>query len=596
MRIEALLRMEPVTSELTTTIKEVGLVLLQTKCKKTDSEITIKDIKVNPEVIIKLLEGLKYTSNLRIYKNEGLLNKLKEMEKDKLFKLIEFCIKDLEENDNLDFINKLINLDYNSLKLNGYIKTPEQILNLMLEIASLNENEQIVNPYSGLGGEYIYLQKYIKEKNISNLHYYGQESNMELAAIGELIAYILNDDVIEQGNSILGLNTDKKFDCCISIPPFISKIENVETYNKISRDFDFGKLARSSAWITMNPILNNLKDDGRAIILAPIGITFRSGSDEKIREKLLNEDMIETIIELPSGVLSPNTGIATCILVLNKNKKANRKGKVQLIDLSNYLEKVNRRENAISQEGIDRATSLYREFKEQQGISKIVDKNVLAENDYNLQPSKNIKIDNLNIVAVDMIELEDVKPEIRRGLQIPKKKLDEINQGENRTHYYIGLRNVLEDGSFRFEDSDKVRVESKWKDLYEVEVGDIIIPSKSSNLKIAIVDESVGKAIISANMMFIRLNNKKYKPEVLKYFLESEIGQKFLDSIKVGSVVMSISPKDMEKLNIPNIGIDEQLEIVDMIEKSKLEYIEAVKRAENKYKQEKEKIDKKIFS
>ena len=163
-------------------------------------------------------------------------------------------------------------------------------------------------------------------------------------------------------------------------------------------------------------------------------------------------------------------------------------------------------------------------------------------------------MDSLDIEDIDMIELQSVISKIRRGVQIPKKKLDEINQGENRTHYYIGLRNVLEDGSFSFEDTDKVRVESKWIDLYEVEIGDIIIPSKSSTSKLAIVDESVGKAIVSANMMLIRLNDKKYKPEVLKYFFKkSEIGQKLLDSIKVGSVIMSISPKDMEKLLIPNI-------------------------------------------
>ena len=466
----------------------------------------------------------------------------------------------------------------------------------MLNVSNIKENESVVNPYNGQGEIQIAIESYKIKNNIENLKYYGQEINEELAAIGELISFIMgNDSFIKQGNSILGLNFDKKFDCCISVPPFISRIEDMEVYNKIARDFKYGKLSRSSSWITINPIINNLNEKGRATILSPLGILFRSGSDEDIRKNLIKEDMIDTIIELPIGILMPYTGVATCILVLNKNKEEHRKGKIQLIDLSNYIEKVNRRSTAISQEGIDTAIKLYNEFLEKQGVSKIVDTHYLEANNYNLQPSKNISMDSLDIEDIDMVELQNVVSKIRRGVQIPKQKLDEINQGDNRTHYYIGLRNVLEDGSFSFEDTDKVRVESKWKDLYEVEIGDIIMPSKSSTSKLAIVDESVGKAIVSANMMLIRLNDKKYKPEVLKYFLESELGQKLLDSIKVGSVIMSISPKDMEKLLIPNIDINEQIEIVNMIEKSNKEYQEAIQQAENKYIEDKKTINNKLF-
>lgn len=577
-------------------LRLVSLTLVGVKERKLESEITIKNIKENPDKFIELLETLKNSSKLYVYRKELLTNRLKNIEKELIDNLIKECIKDIEGIDKYEAIKKIMNIDIEKFNAKGGISIPDEIMDIMLNVSNIKENESVVNPYNGQGEIQIAIESYKIKNNIENLKYYGQEINEELAAIGELISFIMgNDSFIKQGNSILGLNFDKKFDCCISVPPFISRIEDMEVYNKIARDFKYGKLSRSSSWITINPIINNLNEKGRATILSPLGILFRSGSDEDIRKNLIKEDMIDTIIELPIGILMPYTGVATCILVLNKNKEEHRKGKIQLIDLSNYVEKVNRRSTAISQEGIDTAIKLYNEFLEKQGVSKIVDTHHLEANNYNLQPSKNISMDSLDIEDIDMVELQNVVSKIRRGVQIPKQKLDEINQGDNRTHYYIGLRNVLEDGSFSFEDTDKVRVESKWKDLYEVEIGDIIMPSKSSTSKLAIVDESVGKAIVSANMMLIRLNDKKYKPEVLKYFLESELGQKLLDSIKVGSVIMSISPKDMEKLLIPNIDINEQIEIVNMIEKSNKEYQEAIQQAENKYIEDKKTINNKLF-
>ena len=340
MRIESILRRGTQIGNVSEVAKMIQLTLLGIKESKLESNIKLKEIKQDPSKFVKLLKDLSNNSNLSIYKNNLLKKIIDTMEEEVLNDLIEASVKEIEFIGREEAINKIMSTyRYNS---KGSIDIPDEITDIMINLSKIKNNQSIINPYNSKCEIQIAIEKYSAKNNIENVQYYAQEMSEELAVIGELISFILgNDSFIKQGNSILGLDFDRKFDCCISVPPFMSRIEDIEIYNKIARDFKYGKLLRSSSWISINPVINNLNEKGRAIILAPLGILFRSGSDEYIRKNLIKEDMVDAIIELPTGILMPYTGVATCILIFNKNKEEHRKGKIQLIDISNYVEKIN---------------------------------------------------------------------------------------------------------------------------------------------------------------------------------------------------------------------------------------------------------------
>ena len=211
------------------------------------------------------------------------------------------------------------------------------------------------------------------------------------------------------------------------------------------------------------------------------------------------------------------------------------------------------------------------------------DRKDIEENKYNLDIFEYMKQKELlkNIDLGVVLRLSDVAT-IRRGVQATKSKLDVLSKSNRKSHYLIGLGNII-DGKIVLNEEDKIAAEDRWIDLYEVRERDVLLTSKGSALKIAIVDKNIKNAILSSNLFLIRLNQNKYKPEILKYYLESKRGQELLSTIMKGAVIKSISNKDLEGLIIPNIKIEKQEIIKNKIMDAKRQYEEITLRAREVY-------------
>jgi len=113
------------------------------------------------------------------------------------------------------------------------------------------------------------------------------------------------------------------------------------------------------------------RDDGMVGVVMPHGVLFRGGSEAKIRQALLEEDLCEAVIGLPAGLFF-GTGIPASVLIFNKSKPAERKGKVLFIDASSdglYLE--GKARNYLRMEDILRVTAVYDAWNEA-GLSEEV--------------------------------------------------------------------------------------------------------------------------------------------------------------------------------------------------------------------------------
>ena len=214
----------------------------------------------------------------------------------------------------------------------------------------------------------------------ANLTEFGQELNEQTFAIAKANLLIKggNADNMKHGNT---LSDDKfegyKFDYIISNPPFGIEWKNekaaVEAENKKGDAGRFGAglpaIGDSQQLFVLNGVAK-LKDTGRMAIIQNGSPLFKgdAGSGESnIRGYLLENDWLEAIIQIPNDMFY-NTGIATYIWVITKDKEVRRTGKVQLIDASKFsvkrLKPIGNKRNEFTDECLYLITRAYNDFKD----------------------------------------------------------------------------------------------------------------------------------------------------------------------------------------------------------------------------------------
>ena len=140
-------------------------------------------------------------------------------------------------------------------------------------------------------------------------------------------------------------------------------------------------------------MLSWLSTDGTAAIVEFPGVLYRGGKEQKIRQYLVDNNYVDTVIQLPQNLFFGVT-IATCIIVLKKSKRDN---KILFIDASNlFVHEGNK--NKLSPENIAEIVTEYDNRKESKHFSALIDNKTIAENGYNLSVSS-------------YVEAEDTRPQ-----------------------------------------------------------------------------------------------------------------------------------------------------------------------------------------
>jgi len=159
-------------------------------------------------------------------------------------------------------------------------------------------------------------------------------------------------------------------------------------------------------------MIATLNRKGRAGVVLPHGILFRGRAEGKIRRGILEEDLLEAVIGLPSNLFF-GTSIPACLFIINKDKPKKRKGKVFfLYGANDYLEGKN--QNKLRREDIDKVVNAYREYRVIEKYCRPVPLDEIRGNDYNLNITRYIDIteeeEPIDVQAV-LKELKEVKKE-----------------------------------------------------------------------------------------------------------------------------------------------------------------------------------------
>jgi len=164
-------------------------------------------------------------------------------------------------------------------------------------------------------------------------------------------------------------------------------------YNKVVTDpfgrFQYGIAPRGYADLAfLQHMIAVLKQDGKAGVVLPHGTLFRGGTEAKIRKELLEADLVEGIVGLPSALFY-NTGIPASTWIINKNKTEEQKGKVLIIDASNDF-KEGKNQNELLKTHIDKIVGAYDLGEDVEKYMRVVELEEIRENDYNLNISRYI--------------------------------------------------------------------------------------------------------------------------------------------------------------------------------------------------------------
>ncbi|MCA6378118.1 MAG: N-6 DNA methylase [Cytophagales bacterium] len=218
-------------------------------------------------------------------------------------------------------------------KLGGVDIQPLELTRFACGLTSLPANAKVYNPFAGLASFSIFLGK--------DVNYLGQEISQKTWALGSLriLAHNqLNTSRFSQGNSIRHWNPwQEKYDLIIANPPFGMRLPQEITGR-------FGSFKTCESFFIEKGI-DDLNETGKLIAIIPNRFLFSGGMELRLRQHIIEHDLLEMVVSFPSGVM-PNTGILISVVVINKDKK--KKGFVRFIDAKNCINKTSTREKRIN--------------------------------------------------------------------------------------------------------------------------------------------------------------------------------------------------------------------------------------------------------
>lgn len=317
-------------------------------------------------------------------------------------------------------------------KKGGEFYTPSKVVELIVKLIKPEEGMRVYDPTCGSGGMLIQSVDYVKEQggNPQSLSLYGQEKNLGTWSIAKmnLLLHGLPDHRIEKGDTIRQpkLVEDGEimlFDRVIANPPFSLKEwgrEEAEhdTYGR----FQYGIPPKNAGdYAFIQHMVASLKSDGICGVVMPHGVLFRGGAEGKIRQGLLESDLLEAVVGLPSNLFY-GTGIPACILIFNRDKAKDRKGNVLFIaGESEYQEGKN--QNTLRDQDIDKMVSAFDSYEDMEKYVRVVSLEEIKENDFNLNITRYIdKSEEEEQVDLTVV-LQDLKEIEKKGLT-NKAKLD----------------------------------------------------------------------------------------------------------------------------------------------------------------------------
>jgi type I restriction enzyme M protein len=310
-------------------------------------------------------------------------------------------------------------------KKGGEFFTPSEVSTLLAKLVGAKEGNRIYDPTCGSGSLLI---KVAKEVGNNHFAIYAQEKNGQTHSLCRMNMYLheINDAKIAWGDTIsnpLHLEFDHlmQFDCVVANPPFSldkwgADVAEHDAFNRFDNYAIPPKSKGDFAFVIH--MIQSLNDNGRMCVVLPHGVLFRGSSEGKIRQKLIDNNLLDAVIGLPANLFF-GTSIPACILVFKKNRQHNN---VIFIDASREFEK-NKNQNRLTNVHINKIFDTYQKRQNVDKYAHIATIDEIKENEYNLNIPR--YVDNFAEEApIDLQVTKNTIAKLEHELTAIKKKMN----------------------------------------------------------------------------------------------------------------------------------------------------------------------------
>lgn len=503
-----------------------------------DNLVTIDIVNDNHHIKERLNERLR-NSNYEYYEQyapiiqsfEPSIQRLSENGIRHLFSvLVEINKQVLTENFPDVFDSVLYRISQSQGRYAGEFIQPVELTRFMCGLADLKKDAKVFNPFAGLASFGVYLDQ--------GQDYFGQELNQKTWALGalRLMAYerpgssrYVSDDSILNWPDV-----SEKFDLIVSNPPYGLRLGN--QYREIEPGI------RTAEQFLVERGLHSLNKEGKLIALLPQGFLFRGMQEQQLRQFLVDEDLLDTIISLPGGLLS-NMGIPLIILVINKKKE--RPGKVRFIKADKFVEARGPREKFLNDYALN---SLIHGHRVDEDALRIIDNAEIKAFDYNLNVpryfQKEIELANNE----QLVKLKDILEYVRgqRGNLPDNGKL-------------VRIRDLRDDKvDFRLKVSEIEDVELRRPDIHQINETCLLLAIRWRTLKpthFVFEDTPIYK---SQDILSFKVNETVADYGYVINELHADYVQGQLESYRMGATIPFIRRDDLLEVAIKLPSLQEQ--------------------------------------
>lgn len=213
---------------------------------------------------------------------------------------------------------------------NGQFRTPRHIINMIVNLMKPSPEDMIIDPAMGSAGFLVSASEYLRKnhqdlflvqglnEHFHHTMFYGNDMDTTMLRIGAMNMMLHGVDApnIDYRDSLAEENKEaEKYTLVLANPPFKGSLD----YEAVSNDLLKVAKTKKTELLFLSLILRTLKPGGRAAVIVPDGVLFGSSNAHKaIRKEIIDNNKLEAIISMPSGVFKPYAGVSTGIMIFTK--------------------------------------------------------------------------------------------------------------------------------------------------------------------------------------------------------------------------------------------------------------------------------------
>lgn len=322
--------------------------------------------------------------------------------------------------------------------LNGQFRTPRHIIRMMVELMDPKADEIICDPACGTSGFLVAAGEYLKEKHKEDIFYnkdkrdhymnhmfFGYDMDRTMLRIGamNMMTHGVENPFIEYRDSLSEQNADKeKYTLILANPPFKGSLD----YDSVSPDLLKVCKTKKTELLFLALFLRMLKVGGRCACIVPDGVLFGSSKAHKsIRKEIVDNNRLEAVISMPSGVFKPYAGVSTAILIFIKTGHGGT-DKVWFYDMKADGFSLDDKRSEIEENDIPDIISRFHNLENEADRKKteqsfFVDKKDIEDNEYDLSINKYKEVEYVPVeyppTSEILAEIKEIEAEISKELR-----------------------------------------------------------------------------------------------------------------------------------------------------------------------------------